>query len=245
MKTFLLKSLKQIILISFACMIFSCSYGEKIKGNRIVSIEERSEITNFDKIRISAGLTAIISQGDEESVKVEADQNIIKYIITEVKNNGTLSIHWKRKINIRGYKKAVVHICMKSLEAVRASSAGIIKSITSFEVNNLDIDASSAANIDIIVNAENINIDASSAANVKIKGSTENLNADVSSAASIHANKLIAQNVKADASSAGNIDTYAANAIKANASSGGDIDYYGNPSKEKLHTSSGGDIDKK
>lgn len=239
------KTSKQILLISIACLIFSCTYGEKIKGNGVVKTEERADVKNFDKIQISATLKAEITQGDKESVTVEGDQNILSYIITELKSDNTLSIHWKNNISIKSFKKAVVHITLKSLKEIDASSASSVISTNTFKVENLDINASSAANIDISIEAKKLKINASSAANVELKGSTENLNAEASSAAKIRATKLISQNVIAETSSVGKISVYAVKSIEANSSSCGNISYQGNPNEKNVSCSSCGTIDKK
>lgn len=236
---------KQLLCVTLLCLTFSCSYGERLKGNKIMAKEERTDIKNFDKIRISVGLTAEITQGNKEFIEVEAEQNLLQYLITEVKSNNTLYIHWKKGINIRKYKKAVVHITLKSLKEIHASSAGSIKSMNTIKTGNLTIDVSSASNVNLTVLAENITIDASSAANVKLKGQCNNITIDASSASEVETKKLQSQNAIVDASSAAEIEVYALNAITANASSGGDIEYYGNPKNVSVKTSSGGDIDKK
>jgi len=236
---------KTFIVIAVIFTTVSCVNGQRIRGNNIIATEERSDIKNFDKINISAGLTAIITQGEKEFIEVEADQNLLNHIITEVRGNKTLSIRWKRNICISRYKKATIHITLKQLKAVRASSSADVVSTNTLKVNNIDLDASSSAEIKLIFDAESINIDASSSAEITISGTTENLNADASSSAEIKARRLIAQHVRADASSAADIDVCAEKSIVANASSAADINYYGNPQSTKVHSSSGGDVDKK
>ena len=239
----ILSKLAFILLITISAT--SCSYGERVKGNRIVATEERGDIQNFNKISISAGLTAEITQGEKDFVEVEADENILKYIITEVHNDKTLHIHWKKNISIRRFKKAVVHISMKALREVRASSGSDVKSMNVFKSENIKLNASSGANINIMIEATRVSLNASSGADIDIKGSTDRLNADASSGADIDADKLIAQHVNANASSAGDISVHAVQSINANASSAGDIEYSGNPKETNNHESSGGDVDKK
>jgi len=236
---------KLLIVIAIIFSSTSCVIGQRIRGNGLIATEERGNIKNFDKISISAGLTAMITQGENEFVEVEADQNILEHIVTEVKNNNTLSIRWKRNITIRRYKKAIVHVTLKQLKAVRASSGSDIISVNSISTDIININASSGADINLILDAKDVNADASSGADIDLKGTTENLNADASSGADINAKKLIAQHVKADASSGADICVYAKKSIRANASSAADIDYYGNPKSTKNHSSSGGDVDKK
>lgn len=236
---------KLLIILLITSSSISCSFNETVKGNRILATEERGDINGFSKIHISAGLRAEITQGEKDFVEVEADENILKYIITEVSNNNTLNIHWKKGTSIRRFKKAVVHISIKTLKEVHASSGSDAKSINIIKSEKIKLKASSGADINIIVEAKNVSANASSGANIDVKGSTDRLNADASSGADIDADELTAQYVNANASSAGDIKVRAIQSINANASSAGNIDYYGNPKETNNHESSGGDIDKR
>lgn len=236
---------KLILILMITTISISCTYGERVKGNGLIATEERSDVQGFDIIHISAGLKAIITQGEKDFVEVEADENILKYIITEVSDNNTLTIRWKRKINVRRFKKAIVHLTMKRLKAISASSGSTVISKSSIKVDQLTINASSAADINIITEAKSVRANSSSGADIDIKGSTEDLNLNVSSGADINCQRLIAQYVKANASSGGDIKVHAVQSIKASASSGGDIEYSGNPRETNNHESSGGDVDHK
>lgn len=236
---------KQILCTALICLTFSCSYGERIKGNGIISKENRAELKNFDKIKISAAITAEVIQGDKESVVVEADQNLLEYLITEVTNNNTLHIHWKKGINLRKVKKSTVYITLKSLKNIHASSASSIKGMNKIEVENLNIHASSAAEIELMLIAKEVTIQATSAADIELKGTCKEISINATSAADIDTKKLHAQNAIIKASSAASVDVYATEFINAKASSCGDIDYYGDPKDVSVKTSSCGDIDKK
>lgn len=229
------------------CLFTSCISelkAQKITGNQLIAIEERSDLTNFNSINISAGLDAIITQGEKEFVEVEADQNILEYITTKVEGN-TLIIRWKKGINIRKHKKATVHITLRELSGVNASSGADVVCNDVIKTDEISINLSSGADIKLKLDAKNIKANASSGADLILEGIAEKLDVNASSGADIKASKLKAQDVIADASSAAEIKVYAVNTIKANASSGADIDYYGNPKYTNNHSSSGGDIDKK
>lgn len=234
-----------LIVLAIIFSSASCVNGQRIKGNNIIAVEERSDITDFDKISISAGLTAIVTQGEKEFVEVEADQNLLKYIVTEVRDGKTLSIHWKRNLSIMRYKKAVVHVTLRHLKAVKASSSADVIGKSTIKVNNIKLHASSSADIKLILNAETIHADASSSADIILSGTTNKLYADASSSADILARRLIAQHVEADASSAADISVYAEKSLVAEASSAGDVSYYGNPQSTDIDTSSAGDVTKK
>ena len=58
-----------------------------IKGNGEVVSEDRTISANFSEIKVSQGIEVYVTQGNSTELKVEADENIIDILRTEVKNN--------------------------------------------------------------------------------------------------------------------------------------------------------------
>jgi hypothetical protein len=108
----------------------------------------------------------------------------------------------------------------------------------------LEVSASSAANVEINVDAGSIRASASSAGEVELDGKAESFEGDASSAGEIDAYDLVAKRVEVDASSAGSIKITATDELDARASSGGSIRYRGNPNKSITNSTSGGSVKK-
>ena len=68
----------------------------RIHGGNVVTTE-RSISSDFDQIKVSEGLDVYITQTNEVSVNVEADENLQDIILTEVEN-GILRIHTAENI---------------------------------------------------------------------------------------------------------------------------------------------------
>ncbi len=237
---------KFILAIIAAFFFASCggySYNYKnIKGDGI-SIEETRDLNkNFDEIHASNGIQVIVEQAANTSVKVEADSNLMKHIITEIEGN-TLRISSDTNFN-----SELVRVIVKlpKLKALSASSASKINSSTVFKSNQFDIETSSAARIDANIEADAIQISASSASRVTVVGKALNLITDASSAAKIEANDLWVNDVEADASSGASITVHPIVKLNAEASSGASIEYAVKPTDElKINTSSGGSVHQK
>lgn len=163
-------------------------------------------------------------------------------------SNGTLKVRMKN--SFKNWKNADngsmnVQISCKNLEAISGSAAADISGGTSIKSTNFKVNASSAAEIDLNLEVNNLDIDASSGADVSLKGNTQKLSVDISSGADLKAYDLKAENVRVDASSGADAKVFASKEIDADASSGADISYKGDPTKEKIKSSSGGDVNKK
>jgi len=210
-----------------------------IKGSKNVVSEERDISSNFETINVQQGIQLYITQGNSTDLKVEADDNIIDILITEVKNN-ELKIYFEK--NVYRAKAKNVYLTTDDISAIRASSGARVKSENTIHTTSLNLDSSSGSSIKVDVNTKDITSESSSGSNIKIYGKTTTFSAKSSSGSSINADDLKCEEAFAKASSGANIDLYVSKKLTAKASSGGDIDYEGNPTDVNKDTSSGGSV---
>jgi uncharacterized protein YxeA len=236
-----MKSPKILMILSMCLTITACVNGQfwkTVRGEGDVVKKERT-VSSFDGIRVSSGIDVYLKQGDNESLTVEADENLHEYIKTEV-SGGIL--HVFTEANIREAKMKRVYVTMKEIRSLKTSSAGDILSETPIKAGDLELGASSAGNIKIEVNAKDIRVDISSSGNVQLTGEAESLNADLSSAGDLEAYELKVKEADINASSAGDAHVNVSEKLVARASSAGDITYQGNPKYVDSHSSSAGGI---
>ena len=235
---------KILTLLFVATLFSSCSVDmfNRVNGNRNVVTEDRSTKEDFTKIKVSTGLDLYISQGSKNQITVEADENLQDIILTEV-NDGILIIYSKK--NIWKAKARKVYVTIKNLEAIIATSGSDVYTNEALEVNNLNISATSGADIHVSVDADTIETKATSGSNIEVSGASNNHISKATSGASIDAYQLRSKNVTVKVTSGANINVYASESIDAKATSGGDIDFKGSPKKVNKKTSSGGSVSAK
>ena len=85
--------------ITLTLMMLSCqmvsNIGPGVRGNGNVQTEVR-QAASFNKIEVSNGLDLFLTQGTEESISIQADENLLEVIKTEV-NGGILRNICRRK----------------------------------------------------------------------------------------------------------------------------------------------------
>ncbi|MDA9349229.1 DUF2807 domain-containing protein [Polaribacter sp.] len=231
-----------VFLMTVVCTSCVIEAFNGIKGDRNVVTENRKITEDFTAIRTSTGLDVNITQENQNAVTVEADENLQSLIVTEVEN-GVLKIYSEKNIWIAKSKK--VHVSIKKLNSLKASSGSEVRSVKKIQSEEISIGASSGASIKMTVVANSIATNTSSGATIRVSGSADNHAAKASSGSSIKAYDLISKNVIVNVSSGANIDIHASEKIEARASSGGDIDYKGTPKKVFRRSSSGGSISDK
>ena len=211
------------------------NFGSGKTGNGVV-VDETRKITNeFTKISASEGLDVYISQADDFEITVEADENVIDLIGTDIKN-GKLRIHAIENIG-RATKK--VYVSLPSITSLQSSSGAHLSTENLVKSNKLEIDASSGALVKVDLMANELDIDASSGANLEISGKATTVYIDGSSGANINSRGLTTKICNADASSGANISVNVSESLTADASSGGNISYTGEASIQKNKSVSG------
>ncbi len=204
------------------------------KGNGNVTKEKRKISDEFTEISASEGLKVYVTQANDFKIEVEADENVIDLIATDIKD-GKLRIHARRNI---GRATKNIYVSLPEVSALKGSSGSHLKTKSRIKADQLEIDGSSGALLVIEVNADDVEIDASSGANLSISGDTTNADVDASSGGNINAKDLESKVCDAEASSGGNVSIRVSESLVANASSGGNISYSGDPSvKSKKHLS--------
>jgi hypothetical protein len=235
----------RILTVAIAILGISlCTYGQfrrTIYGNgNVVTRERKAE--NFTGIRVSAGIDVYLKQGNNETISVEADENIQDFILTEVRGD-ILNVYTEE--SIRDAKRKRVYVTIKEVNSIRTSSAGDVYGESPIKSDRLELSASSAGNIKLEVSAKEIKINISSSGDITISGDTESLEADLSSAGDLNAYDLTAKEADVSVSSAGDADINVSEKLTARASSAGDINYRGNPKYIDAHSSSAGGVHKR
>lgn len=236
-----MKTLARIaILVLAALFISSCNFnatfGPGEMGNGELTQESRKANETFTEVVASEGIDVYLTQAATQEITVEADENIIDLIGTDIKD-GRLRIHAIENIG-RATKK--VYVSLPEITALKSSSGADLIAKTPLEVDQLKLNASSGSDLELFqVQADGIEADASSGANIEIAGTANELDADSSSGANIKAKNLLTKNCTADASSGAGISVNVSESLVADANSGADIRYKGDPEVQKNKSVSG------
>ncbi len=229
-----------VSVVMSSCIIDGWNYGVSGNGN---VVEETRDLSGFEGVQVSAGIDVYLTEGNEFEVIVEADENLMEVILTEIK--GDMLVVKTDRVNIRHARSKKVHVTLPELSELKISSAGDCEGQTPFTCDDLRLGISSAGNMSLEVEANKIYLDISSSGDAHIEGSTNILEASLSSAGELNAYDLIAKKVDIVVSSAGDARVHATEEISMNASSAGNIYYRGDAEVVHSRSSSAGDIIKK
>lgn len=210
-----------------------------IDGNGDVTKEQRI-VTSFNKIDISGAYEVLINQGNEEKLELEVDENLLEYIETEIKNN-TLYVSSKKPIGKATSLK--LYITVVDVEDIDVSGAIELKNKGTYETENLEIDVSGAADINLDVDVENLSMDMSGASETTLSGKATNFEIEISGAGELQAKKLKTRNNTIAISGAGSAVVYVKKTLNVSVSGAGSVKYKGSP-KVKKDISGAGSVEK-
>lgn len=215
-----------ILLIGLISAIPSTSFAKRyIRGNGNVKKETR-KVSSFDAIDVSSAFDIYLTQGNSESLVIEADDNLLDVIISEVRG-GVLKIYVKE--NIRNSKTMKAYISFKMLSMIELSGACDLYGENKFKFDNLEIEVSGAADIEMNMTAAKVYLDLSGASDIKFKGSANELIIDASGATDLYAIAFEVKECSIDASGASTIRVFVTEELSVDASGASTVRYKGRP----------------
>ncbi|MBN8642138.1 MAG: DUF2807 domain-containing protein [Flavobacteriales bacterium] len=129
------KSLFLIALLITSTVSFS-QKKEKVKGSKIVTIE-RKQIESFDALEVSDNLEIFLVKGSENSIEVEADDNLHQ-AIDIVLNGSTLRLSTLK--DITSYKKLSLRVTYTdTFRSIYAKNESQITALSDLELENITL----------------------------------------------------------------------------------------------------------
>ncbi len=238
-----MKTRNSLATIGLALLLSACNFnintGENGNGN--VVTQERNVTEDFTEVKGSAGLDVYLTQGDENKIVVEADENLQQYIEADFEEG---RLHITTSENIGRSKAKKVYVTYKELNTIEASSGADVTGNSVIKSENLSLKSSSGAQINVEIFAKNLTAKTSSGADLIVSGKASSLKADASSGSELNAKELLVIECNAEASSGAEVTVNVKDNLETNVSSGGEVNYYGNPVSVNSNKSHSGNVNK-
>lgn len=192
---------------------FNFSFGRGVSGSGNAQTEKRN-LADFKAIEVGGVFEVEITAQKEFSVEVQADDNLLQFIRTEV-NGETLEIRSEKRFS---------------------TSNPVRVKISAPDIENLQISGASKISLANLKN-DSLRVDSSGASKIKVDGETKNLVVEMSGASRLDAENLKTENASVDASGASNANIFVSGDLKADLSGASHVTYSGNPKNLEKKTS--------
>jgi hypothetical protein len=224
-----------VMIISISVFTTSCIYLGAMIGSGNVITEER-DVSGFDSISIGSSMNLIIEQTGSESLKIEAEDNIIPLVKTSV--TGKELVIKLAPGSFFSIKPINCYVAVKDLKGLKVSSSSSAN-CKELATDRLDISVSSSGRANLVIHVNELDADLSSSALLEISGDTVKQNIKVSSSGNYEAGDLLSKECTIRVSSSGSATVSVSDLLNVNISSSGRVNYIGRPEIHQEISSSG------
>jgi len=230
-----------MFLTVFTVLLTSCGW-RSVKGNGEIATSVRKE-GSFKSVKASGSFDVYFSQADENEIKIEADENLMQYIITTIEN-GVLKIKTRRGVNIRPSQDVKIYVkAPQFAEVSLAGSGNMIAETKIVSTEKIILGIAGSGDIKIAdVDAPKIVVKIAGSGKAEGGGTTKDLEINVAGSGDVLMKELRAENAKIEIAGSGNVWVYASMKLDVRVAGGGDIHYYGNPTDIKSKSAGSGNL---
>lgn len=194
-----------LIMLSIALLALTSSCLDKfgVKGNRIVQTEQRTT-TNFDEVTSSGSFDVYLMPGDEPSIEVTAESNLLPYIETDI-DGDRLKIRTRGANFLINHDPMEIYITSPNVNKIQLSGSGFIET-GNFQSDQFEISLSGSGTIRTSVEANDLDMSISGSGKILVDGYSRNSNINISGSGRIEAYDLSLE--YCDVRISGSGDTY-------------------------------------
>jgi hypothetical protein len=238
-KNILLLSCLLILLLLFFVLSFaSCFAFEAVGLGKVVS-EER-QVSGIKSISTGSSIDLIIEQTGSESVRIEAAENIIPNVATEM-SDGELQISIKSE-NFVSIRPINCYVSVKDINAIKVSSSSSVK-CDNLKTENLSVEMASSSKGTLNIDVINLDLKIASSANLTVSGNADLQTTEVSSSGKLDAFDLVSKDCKIAVQSSGSANINVTDNLDVKVNSSAKVNYKGSP-KVNSEIASAGSLNK-
>ncbi len=232
------------LMVMLAMALSSCivPFRGVVRGSGNIITETR-QVSDFNKVQLDGAGTLTITKGDSESLQIEADDNVLPELTSDVTGN-TLVLgieeNWWQKAIIPTQTINYV-LTVTDLSDITINGAADLY-LDGFETDSLTIKINGAGNItvsDLAANAFEFEINGT--ANSDLSGEVHDLSIKVNGMGNVQAGGLQTSTADIEINGLGNGTIWVTDSLSVSISGGGSLSYYGFPTVSQ-DISGAGDI---
>ncbi len=185
--------------------------NNQVEGNGKMVTKEVT-VTSFDGLKASGIFELVLLQGDKESVKIVADENLQDLFDVHL-DGSRLILDMKRTAHIRLNSKnqMKVYVTFKKLKDIELNTVGHVVCDQSLTFDELVVKNKNIGNVDLHITANKLDLFNTSIGNLKLSGMAKDAQVKNSGVGAIRAGNFIVQAMNIENTGVGNVEV---NAIK-------------------------------
>lgn len=233
-----------VVMVLIVSVAANAQWTETINGNGKI-ITKNVSTENYDKIDISGAFNVQLTNGTEGKLILIGEENLLSYLITEVKGN-TLEIHFEKgkSIHMSLGKTLVVKVPFESLSGVSLAGSGEVRTEKTIKSDSFVTNLVGSGDIDLTIQSDTIEAKIIGSGDLLLKGTAGTFKSKIIGSGDLRAFDLKVSQAETEVSGSGDAKIYCSESLFARVSGSGDIHFKGDPKKKDTKVSGSGDISK-
>ncbi|TVZ59859.1 putative autotransporter adhesin-like protein [Flavobacteriaceae bacterium MAR_2010_105] len=216
--------------------------GETVKGNGKVTTVTRTT-GDYEGISCAGSFDYILVAGNEGNITIEGEENLLKYVVTEVKNN-KLHVKTEKNYNLKpsGNRTIKITIPFKDISSVGLAGDGKLTNKDKIVANDFKVSLAGSGDIVLDIEVTSVKASIAGSGDLTLKGRANDLDANVAGSGDFHGFNLQANNTDVSVAGSGDAEVVSNVSLKARVAGSGDVKYKGNPKTEDTKVAGSGRI---
>ncbi len=219
-----------LILIICAVAFTACGFPVRfteVRGSGNLITESR-KVAGFNAVELSGIGTLIIEQSDREALEITAEDNLMRYIRSDV-SGSRLQLGGEDFVNLRPTRDIVYRLKVKNLRQIESSGLGKVE-MKKLDTDNLAIEISGNGRVSLDeLQATSLSLEISGLGDVSSNGNVKNQQIQISGAGNYNAPNLVSETARVEISGKGSATLWVTQQLDLDLSGAGTIHYYGSP----------------
>ena len=231
--------MRKVIVIACSILLLATTvFSQKAKETKIEGsgnvITKDVTIQPFDQLEANGVFDVVLTQGNKESLKIEAEDNL--QALFEIKNEGSkLMVDMKKDSHFDSKRKMTVYITFKNLKSMDLKMVGNVSSEGNLNFSDLSLANKSVGSVDLALNAQKLDINNKSVGNLRLSGKAENAIIRSNSVGAIKASDLLVQTMDIDNDGVGSAEVNAVKELKVKDSFLGKVKNAGSATAKRIN----------
>ncbi|MEQ8908430.1 MAG: head GIN domain-containing protein [Vicingaceae bacterium] len=210
----------------------SCLFWGNCEEGKGPVVEKTIEVKNFEELELSGSHTVYLSQGNTQSVKIKAQENLIELLNTQVEG-GEWDIHFKKCVKSK--EKIEFYVTVPNLNEIAIEGSGEIIGKTPFESDKMELEISGSGEIHVeLVNVKELDSEINGSGDLKLSGTTKNHEIEINGSGDVDAYDLQTDNTKVEINGSGDVKINVSYELNVEVNGSGDVYYKGDV--KNIHT---------
>ncbi len=208
-----------------------------VRGSGNLASEERP-VSGIERIALYGIGVVEVTLADRESLVIEAEENLLQYLETEV-DNGVLELRTRNGINLQPRKDIRYLVTVKSVNALEIFGSGSI-TLDQVETRSMRLVIAGSGDINLgNLTADSLDITIPGSGEVRVSGEVEQQTVNVAGSGKVRAENLRSQSAEIRLAGSGDLTVWAVESLTMRILGSGDIRYYGTTSVSQTILGSG------